>query len=512
METILRERAGGILLHPTSLPGNYGIGTLGKAAFDFIDFLVRGKQQYWQILPLGPTGYADSPYQCFSAHAGNPNLIDLDLLVKSGLLHAEDLSDFPNLPKERVDFEAVQDARLPLLQKAYHSFNLYANTFEKLAYRNFQKDQSNWINDYALFRAIKANREQKPWYHWESPLKIRNSEAMMAMKELLHDEIDFHKFMQFLFFRQWMAVKEYAHHQQVKIIGDIPLYVAFDSADAWANPEIFEFDDNLNPIRVGGVPPDYFSETGQLWGNPLFRWDVLKKTNFRWWIDRIRTSLFLYDIIRIDHFRGFAAYWAIPYAEKTAVNGEWIPGPGKEFFNAMQAEFGVLPIIAEDLGVITPDVEELRDGFGLPGMKILQFAFDASETNDYLPHNYIKNCIVYTGTHDNDTLTGWFKNATPADQQYVLEYINTDEKEIHWSFIRLAWASVANLAIVPMQDLMGLGTSARMNLPGTTQNNWQWRAQADFFTPELVKKLAHLTSLYGRSKINKTDDKMNVII
>ncbi len=497
---MLKERLSGILLHPTSLPGKYGIGTLGKAAFDFIDFLVRAKQHYWQILPLGPTGYADSPYQCFSSHAGNPNLIDLDLLVKSRLLHAEDLIGYPHFDEDRVDFEGVQASRLPLLKKAFLSFTMYADNVDKLAYRNFLKDHAKWINDYALFRAIKVNRHQKPWYQWEDPLKKREPEALKAIQTLLHEEIDFHKFMQFLFFKQWMAVKEYAHNHKVKIIGDIPLYVALDSADAWSNPEIFEFDDDLNPIRVGGVPPDYFSETGQLWGNPLFRWDILKETGYHWWIERIKTNLFLYDIIRIDHFRGFAAYWAVPYEEKTAINGEWIPCPGKDFFDVLRAELGDLPIIAEDLGVITPDVEELRDGFNLPGMKILQFAFDSSEANDYIPHNYIKNCIVYTGTHDNDTVAGWFKNATPEDRKYVLDYINAAESDIHWSFIRLAWASVALTAIVPMQDLLGLDTPARMNLPGTTQNNWQWRVRGGDFSDALTEKLAHLTILYGRTR------------
>lgn len=500
---MLKERSSGILLHPTSLPGRYGIGTLGRSAFDFIDFLVKAKQQYWQILPLGPTGYADSPYQCFSAHAGNPNLIDLDLLVKERILHRDDLAEYPQFHTGRIDFEAVQESRLPLLRKAWQSFTLYADNVEKMAYRNFLKDQSKWINDYALFRAIKANRDQKPWYLWEDPLKMREPEAIRAIQTLLHDEIDFHRFMQFLFFRQWTAVKEYAHSHKVKIIGDIPLYVALDSADAWANPDIFEFDEQLDPVRVGGVPPDYFSETGQLWGNPLFRWDRLKETGYRWWIERIRTNLFLYDIIRIDHFRGFAAYWAVPYAEKTAIRGEWIPCPGKDFFDALRAEFGDLPIIAEDLGVITPDVEELRDGFGLPGMKILQFAFDSSEANDYIPHNYVKNCIVYTGTHDNDTVVGWFNSAKPEDREYLLDYLGAGEDDIHWSLIRLAWSSVAYTAVVPMQDLLGLDTDARMNLPGTTQDNWQWRAKAGDFTPELAAKLAHLTMLYGRTKKSK---------
>lgn len=500
---MLKERTSGILMHPTSLPGKYGIGTLGKSAFDFVDFLVKAKQTYWQILPLGPTGYADSPYQCFSAHAGNPNLIDLELLVKARLLHQDDLAGFPYFKDHSIDYEGIQKARQPLLFKAFQTFIHSADNLEKLAYRNFQKDQSGWLNDYALYRAIKANREQRPWYLWEEPLKKREPEALKAIMVTLHEEIEFHKFQQFIFFRHWMGVKDYAMKHKIKIIGDIPLYVALDSADSWSNPGIFEFDENLNPIRVGGVPPDYFSETGQLWGNPLFRWDVLKETGYRWWIERIKTNLNLFDVIRIDHFRGFAAYWAVPYGEKTAINGQWIPCPGKDFFETLKKEFGHLPIIAEDLGVITPDVEEIRDGYDLPGMKILQFAFDSSEANDYIPHNYIKNCIVYTGTHDNDTVVGWFRQAGEEDKKYVLDYMHTNEHDINWSFIRLAMSSVAYTAVVPMQDLLGLDSGARMNLPGTTQNNWQWRVRADQLTPELAAKLGHLTILYGRIKRSK---------
>ncbi len=495
---MLNERASGILLHPTSLPGKYGIGSLGQSAFDFIEFLVEAKQTYWQILPLGPTGYADSPYQCFSAHAGNPNLIDLDVLQKEGWLEKTDLEGFPSFPADKIDYEAIQNARLPLLRKAFSRFQQRADDLQKLAYRNFQKEQSKWLPDYALFRAIKENRGRKPWYSWEEPLKKRDPDALKAMQNTLSEEIEFHKFMQFLFLRQWLEVKQYARKNKIRIIGDIPLYVAHDSADAWSNPAIFEFDENLDPLRVGGVPPDYFSETGQLWGNPLFRWDVLKATDYRWWIDRIRTNLFLYDVIRIDHFRGFAAYWAVPYGEKTAIDGEWVTCPGKDFFEKLQAEFGELAIIAEDLGVITPDVEEIRDGFGLPGMKILQFAFDSSEANDYIPHNYTKNCVVYTGTHDNDTLAGWFAAAEKEDKLYVLDYLQCSEEEIHWSFIRLAMASVAYTAIFPMQDLLGLGSEARMNLPGTTQNNWQWRARAEYFSDGLASRLADMTKLYGR--------------
>ena len=498
---MIKERASGILLHPTSLPGPYGIGSLGKAAFDFVDFLSKARQKYWQILPLGPTGYADSPYQCFSAHAGNPNLIDLDLLVRGGLLEKRDLETLPHIPEGKVDYEAIQHMREPLLRKAWQTFIEHADEPTRLGYRNFLKEQAGWINDYALFRAIKAARGQKPWYQWEIPLRRREPAAMKAAYQEFSGETDYQKFLQFQFFRQWIALREYAHSRAIRIIGDIPLYVALDSADAWSNTGIFEFDENLDPVRVGGVPPDYFSETGQLWGNPLFRWDVLKETGYRWWIDRIRTNLFLYDIIRIDHFRGFAAYWAVPYGEKTAIRGDWVPCPGMEFFEAMQHEFGDLPIIAEDLGVITPDVEELRDGFGLSGMKILQFAFDSEEANDYIPHNYIKNCIVYTGTHDNDTVLGWYQSASEKDRKHLLDYIDGKKEEIHWSLIRLAWASVANTAIVPMQDLLGLGTEARMNLPGTTTTNWQWRASASAFSPALAERLAGLTQLFGRCRL-----------
>jgi len=497
---LLKERAGGILLHPTSLPGKYGIGTLGKSAHNFIDFLVKAKQKYWQLLPLGPTGFADSPYQCFSAHAGNPNLIDLDTLVKQHLLGQEDLDRLPVSGDGPVDFDTVQQNRAPLLEKAFTSFTEHANQTEKLRFRNFLKEQSHWINDYALFRSIKEEFHQKPWYLWDEDIRMRVPETVHRSQLRLQARIEYHIFLQYLFFSQWMEIKEYAHKKKIRIIGDIPLYIAHDSADAWANPELFEFDEHRNPIQVGGVPPDYFSETGQLWGNPLFRWDVLKENRFRWWIERIRTNLFLFDIVRIDHFRGFAAYWAVPYGEKTAINGTWIPGPGKDFFRVLKEEFADLPIIAEDLGVITPDVEELRDSFGLPGMKILEFAFDSAEANDYLPHNYPKNCIVYTGTHDNDTVVGWFNKASEEDRKYVLEYLNAAGGDIHWSFIRLAWASVADTAIVPMQDLLGLDSSGRMNLPGTTASNWRWRAKEGDFSDKLAEKLSKLTILYGRSK------------
>lgn len=498
------ERSSGILLHPTSLPGKYGIGTLGKQATNFIDFLIKAKQQYWQILPLGPTGYGDSPYQCYSAHAGNPDLIDLDLLVKQHLLSHQDLEPLSGIGDGPVDYQSVQLARMPLLLKAFETFNAQATDLEKLAYRNFIKSHAGWLNDYSLFRALKEESGNLPWYDWEESIRFREPGAVKAAESRLVAKMDFHRFLQFLFFRQWTQVKEYAKKHKILVIGDIPLYISMDSSDAWANPGEFEFDERLRPIRVGGVPPDYFSETGQLWGNPLFRWDVMKQNNYKWWMDRIRTNLTLYDVIRIDHFRGFAAYWAIPAEEETAVNGTWVEGPGKDFFLALQKEFPNLPVIAEDLGVMTPDVEELRDGFNLPGMKILEFAFDSSEANDYIPHNYNKNCIVYTGTHDNDTVVGWFRQASETDRRLVLDYLNCGENDIHWSFVRLALSSVAYTAIIPMQDLLGLDSDCRMNLPGTLGNNWKWRAREGDFSAELAERLAALTKLYGRVKLSKS--------
>jgi 4-alpha-glucanotransferase len=382
--------------------------------------------------------------------------------------------------------------------KAANTFLKNAGQDEKAAYHQFLKENSAWLPDFAVFMALKEHFGQKPWYLWDKPLKMKDDHAVMNYFGTLNGKIEFQKFMQFIFFRQWKTVKEYAHKNGILIVGDIPLYVAHDSVDAWSHPEIFQFDKEKDPVAVGGVPPDYFSETGQLWGNPLFNWDVLKKQKYHWWIDRIKANLLLFDIIRIDHFRGFAGYWSVPYGEKTAINGKWIPGPGKELFEFIRKELGEIPIIAEDLGVMTDDVEDLRDSFSLPGMKILQFAFDSSEANDYLPHNYPKNCVVYTGTHDNDTIAGWISNAKEEDRQYLVDYLDSDGKDLCWDLIRLALASVAYIAVVPLQDLLGLGSEARMNLPGTTINNWMWRAKSSDFTDQLAARLSRLTELYGR--------------
>ena len=491
-------RSSGILLHPTSLPGKYGIGTLGKEAFNFVDFLARSKQKLWQLLPLGPTGYADSPYQCFSSNAGNPLLIDLDQLVEDKYLDQSDLSKADLFGDGAVDYGKLIEIKTPLLKKAATAFFASATTQKRAAYHSFLKSNSAWLPDYALFMALKEHFDQQPWYKWEKPLKLKNDFQLAHYFGILNEKIEYQKFVQYLFFQQWSAVKDYANRNNIRIIGDIPLYVSLDSVDAWVRPDIFLFDADKNPTAVGGVPPDYFSSTGQLWGNPLFNWEALKQQGFKWWVDRIKSNLVLYDIIRIDHFRGFAAYWSVPYGETTAINGKWITGPGKELFQTIRRELGITPIIAEDLGVITDDVEDLRDSFDLPGMKILQFAFDSAEANDYLPHNYPKNCVVYTGTHDNDTVIGWIKNSSENDKNYLLDYLHSDEKNICWDLIRAAMASVAYTAITPMQDLLCLGNDARMNLPGTTINNWMWRAKQSDFSAELAEKLGHLTKLYGR--------------
>jgi len=492
----MHHRASGILLHPTSLPGKYGIGTLGKEAFAFVDFLERAKQTYWQILPLGPTGYGDSPYQCFSSKAGNPYLIDMELLVEEMLLNEADLTTHPAFDDDKVLYGDVITWKLEILKTAEVNFK---TTGDKTAFETFLTDNL-WIDEYALFMALKEKFGKRPWYEWDDDYRLHNQETLDAAKAELADEIHFQQFIQYLFFKQWYALKVYANEHNVKIIGDIPIYVAMDSVDTWANPELFQFDEHKMPVCVGGCPPDYFSETGQLWGNPIFNYEAMQADGFAWWIDRLRSNLELYDLIRVDHFRGFAGYWSIPYGETTAINGEWITGPGKELFYAIKNALGEIPIIAEDLGLITPDVIELRDHFNLPGMKILQFAFDSSEANDYIPHNYIKNCIVYTGTHDNDTVVGWFEKATEQDRNYVLNYLNADGAHIAWDLVRAAWASVANVAMAPMQDVLGLGNEARMNFPGTTKNNWLWRMKSGDANDKLAEKLNTITLLYERAK------------
>lgn len=494
------ERSSGILFHPTSLPGKYGIGTLGKEAYAFIDFLKKSRQKLWQIFPLGPTGYGDSPYQSFSSFAGNPYLIDFDLLIEAHLLSEEDLRDvFFGDNEEYIDYGAIYNQKYPLLRKAYENFKSSDNHEMRENLEHFKRENASWLNDYSLYISLKNHFNGLPWNEWAHDIKNREHGAMEHYRNELADDIEYHNFIQFLFFKQWGDVKRYANENGIKIIGDIPIFVAADSSDAWANPEIFLFDEERKPVKVAGVPPDYFSATGQLWGNPLYNWQKLKETNYSWWVERVRANLSTCDIIRIDHFRGFEAYWAVPYGDDTAINGQWEPGPGIDLFNAIKSQLGELPIIAEDLGLMTQGVIDLREATGFPGMKILGFAFDSGEENDYLPHTYTKNCVVYTGTHDNDTLIGWFQKAKEEDRQFARDYLNSrSDDEIHWNAIRGAWSSVANMAISPVQDFLGLGSEARINTPGVAAGNWQWRLRHGVLTDELAERIAKLTRVYSR--------------
>ena len=494
------ERSSGILLHPTSLPGKYGIGSLGKEAYKFVDFLKKSNQKLWQIFPLGPTGYGDSPYQCFSSFAGNPYLIDFDLLIEQNLLTEEDLKDVNfGGNEEYIDYGAIYNQKYPLLRKAYENFKANGNKELKEKLETFKTENSSWLDDYSLYISLKNHFNGLPWNEWEDDIRTRKESAINKYKAELANEIEYHNFIQFLFFTQWNNVKKYANDNGIKIIGDIPIFVAVDSSDAWANPEIFLFDPELKPVKVAGVPPDYFSATGQLWGNPLYDWDKLKELNYKWWVDRVKANLSTCDIIRIDHFRGFDEYWAVPYGDKTAENGTWCPGPRTDLFNTIKNELGELPIIAEDLGTMTQGVIDLREATGFPGMKILGFAFDSKEENDYLPHTYTKNCVVYTGTHDNDTLIGWFTKANEDDKQFARNYLNSrSDNEIHWDAIRGAWSSVASMAIAPIQDFLGLGSEARINTPGVAAGNWQWRLKDGVLTNELAERIAKLTKVYSR--------------
>ncbi len=497
------ERASGVLLHPTALPGRYGIGTLGAQACSFINWLKEAGQTYWQICPLTPTGYGDSPYQGFSAFAGNQNLIDLDELMESGFLKESDLTALNDLPDNYVDFGNLIPEKTKILHKAWKTYSLeiHPEDFDK-KFSGFREEAASWLDDFCLFMVIKTINSGEPWDKWESPLRFREPEALNKIRLEYSEEIAYHSFIQFLFHMQWIKLKKQANLSGIRIIGDLPIFVAYDSADCWANPDLFQLDVNLKPRYVAGVPPDYFSDTGQLWGNPLYNWDKMEENGFTWWISILKSKLEQYDALRIDHFRGFSAFWSVPFGEPTAVNGKWIPAPGSRLFRKIREVLGELPIIAEDLGVITHDVVELINEFGLPGMKVLQFAFDSSEDNDYLPHNYDKNCLVYTGTHDNDTSSGWFLSAEEHDRTYALSYMNlpsdAEVKDVTSAMIRTALASVSNLAIIPMQDILGLGSEARFNTPGTLGGNWRWRIKKHSLTPEKSSELRELTLIYGR--------------
>lgn len=490
------DRSSGILLHPTSLPGPYGIGDLGPAAFEWLDWLANAGCKLWQVLPLGPTGYGDSPYQCFSAFAGNPYLISPELLLDQGLLTSNDLNDMPDWDPSRVDFGRLFQWKPLLLEKAYQRFSNSTGSIHS-EFKAFQAENSGWLDDYSLFMAIKETQGGGSWDGWPAEFRLREPTAIRQAEQSLSNLVDRNSFLQFLFFRQWKDVHEYASKKGIKIIGDIPIFVAYDSSDVWANPELFFLDKNGKPTYVAGVPPDYFSPTGQLWGNPLYRWKVHKASGYAWWLDRMRATLKLVDILRVDHFRGFAGYWRIPAGKPTAEIGRWIRGPRADFFKTVISKLGSLPILAEDLGVITPDVVALRDRFKLPGMKILQFAFSGPD-NDFLPHSYPQNCVVYTGTHDNDTSLGWYRTAPETEREFAELYLQTDNDHFVWSMIREAWKSVAMFAITPMQDLLGLGTEARMNFPSRLGGNWDWRLTNGDLNDLLGKKLGQLNWLYRR--------------
>jgi 4-alpha-glucanotransferase len=505
------HRASGILLHPTSLPGRFGIGDLGNEAYRFADFLAQTGQRLWQILPLGPTGYGNSPYQCLSDRAGNHILISPEKLLDGGFLEHDDLNNLPVFPDSHVDYNAVTDLKDRILQKSFEVFKKGSKSTQQEEFNNFCIQNVAWLDTFSLYMAIKDAHGLTGWTEWEDDIKWRKPEALKSWNDRLQDRINYHKYLQYHFFKQWSELKQYCNARGIRIIGDIPIFIALDSAEVWENPDLFHLDENGKPTVVAGVPPDYFCETGQLWGNPIYRWDVMEKDGFTWWIERVRAVGLLVDIIRIDHFRGFEKYWEIPATDTTAKNGRWVPTPGVKLFKAIGRSLGAFPIIAEDLGVITPEVDALREQFNIPGMRVLQFAFgNDPKADDYKPHNYIKNCVVYTGTHDNNTTIGWFaggdiglttlaKKESDKERQLAMRYIGTDGHEVNWDFIRLASMSVADTAIIPMQDILGLGSEARMNLPGTTSGNWTWRFTFDMLTPEMKEKLKEMTVVYGRA-------------
>ncbi len=470
---------------------------MGTEARRFVDFLVLAGQSLWQVLPLGPTGYGNSPYSCYSAFAGNPLLIDLDALVVEGDVEKRELRT--GFSDERVDFPRVEAYKYGILGRAAENFFAGGDISRKEEFHRFC-DTTSWLHDYALFMAVKATNHDKSWRHWPEGIARRTTAALEEYSCSLDPAVGMQKYMQWQFSRQWEKIKQYANANDIEIIGDIPIFVAYDSADVWVNPHLFHLDEGGRPLVVAGVPPDYFSETGQLWGTPLYNWEVTAFHGFSWWVERMRSALFLYDRVRIDHFRGFEAYWEVPASEKTAVNGRWVKGPGEALFNALIDSLGPLPVIAEDLGVITPDVEALRDRFGFPGMKILQFAFDSGPDNSYLPHNYERHAVVYTGTHDNDTTAGWFAGLPAKEKKQIRNYLGSNGKDIVGDLIRAALASVANTAVIPLQDILGLDSSARMNLPGSSTGNWSWRFAGDDLREGHCAKLHAMTQRYGRLK------------
>jgi len=498
------DRSGGILLHPTSLPGPYGIGDLGPQAYRFVDWLSSTGCRLWQILPLGPTGFGDSPYQCFSAFAGNPYLISPDLLIQDGFLTRDDLQDMPSFSASRVDFGLLIPWKLGLLQKAFSRFPSAPRELRD-GFEYFCAQNVTWLDDFSLFMALKDANNGNAWNAWDQPLRTREQTALDQARKKLSELIQKHSFYQFLFFRQWESVRKYANGKNIKIIGDAPIFVAYDSADVWSHPDLFYLDESGSPTVVAGVPPDGFSATGQLWGNPLYRWDVHKESGYAWWVERIKFTLTTIDILRLDHFRGFAGYYEIPATDETAENGHWVPGPGSDLFHTIDAKLSdgaataeiTLPIIAEDLGLVTPDVIALLDEFQLPGMKVLQFGFSEPD-NPFLPHNYVPYCVAYTGTHDNDTARGWFESADDQERTFALKYLNTDGSNFAWDLIHGVWSSVAVIAVTPMQDVLNLGGEARMNYPSRLGGNWEWRMKENDLDGRLAEKIRELNWLYLR--------------
>ncbi len=501
---MLKHRRSGILLHPTSLPGAQPVGSLGREAFDFVDALVAAGQSVWQILPLGPTGYGDCPYSSFSAFAGNPLLINLQQLVDAGDLGQGDLDALPPSPAT-ADYAAAVTTLLPLLNRAADNFKTRATSRRHHAFKDFCVKHAAWLDDFTLFQALREVHSHRGWQSWPEALRRRDPEALSHWRERLKEAVFHHQYQQFVFYDQWFALKRYANRRGVKIFGDLPIFVAEDSADIWANQPLFLLDDNGQPALVAGVPPDYFSPTGQRWGNPLYDWDAIQKDGFNWWIERFSWNFELFDLLRVDHFRGFSACWAIPATESTAENGHWLTTPGEQLFTALQETFGELPIVAEDLGLITPDVVELRDRFRFPGMKILQFAFDSGDDNPYLPRNHVANSVVYTGTHDNNTTLGWWDALDNTGRKRVRHALQRSCDDIPRCLIETALESVALLAVVPLQDILSLPASCRMNTPGTASGNWRWRLGNGEFSASLIKQLKQISHLYSRDLCISTE-------
>ena len=494
-------RSAGVLMHPTSLPSRFGIGDVGESARRFVGWLADAGQSLWQILPLGPTGYGDSPYASFSAFAGNPLLLDLDRLADEGDVDRADLDAAPPFPDEQVDFGPVIEFKTAVLARAATRFRQHANAERRAAFDLFRTDNAEWLDDYALFRALKDDHGGAVWKTWERPLAARQPDALAKAHDRLADAVFVQCYAQWQFLRQWADLKRTANERGIRILGDIPIFVAYDSADVWAHPDLFHLDDTFAPTAVAGVPPDYFSKTGQLWGNPLYRWRTMAEQDYAWWVARIRQTLRSVDIVRLDHFRGFAAYWEVPAGDRTAENGRWVKGPGAKLFDALTAALGDLPLVAEDLGLITPDVHALRARFELPGMAVLQFAFADDAANHYLPHNVEPNTAIYTGTHDNETTCGWHASRQAKEKAALHTYLGPTDEPIHWALIRAAYRTVADLAIVPLQDVLGLDNEARMNAPGRFGGNWAWRARPDALQADLAARLRDLATTYGRTPL-----------